>query len=119
MDCGGMLLDRYLLGSTKQIHSRCACAFSMCRGGLVWIVLDKRIADLKTRLAILESGETNLQESVEGLYRGETVFQESVEAVSNRVDALHESVDKLQRRVDYQSEWCQSLQERIGTPHRS
>lgn len=56
-----------------------ALALSLCTGGLVWIVFDRRIVDLKARLAILESGERGLQESVEGLYGGKTVFQESVE----------------------------------------
>ena len=94
-----------------------ALALSLCAGGLVWIVLDKRIADLKLRLAILESDETGLQESVEALYRGETVFHESVDALSARMDPLYESVDKLSRRVEYHSEWCQSLQEMIDAQH--
>ena len=89
-----MLLARYLLGSNR------------------------RIENLKTRLAILESGETGLQESVEALYRGETVFQESVDALSARMDSLHDSVDNLQRRVEYHSEWSQSLHEMIAAQDR-
>ena len=58
-----------------------ALALSLCAGGLVWILFDRRITDLKTRLAILENGETTLNASVDGLYRGETTFHESVEAV--------------------------------------
>ena len=103
-----------------------ALALALFAGGLVWIILDKRIENLKTRLAILESGETGLQESVEALYRGETVFQESAEVVGNRMDSLHdsvdglyESVDKLQRRVEYHSEWSQSLHEMIAAGHRN
>lgn len=53
-----------------------ALALSLCAGGVVWIVFDRRIADLKTRVAILERAET----------------------------ARHESVDKPQRRVDHHSE---------------
>ena len=100
-------------------------ALSLCAGGLVWILFDRRIENLKTRLAILESGETGLQESVEALYRGETVFQELVEALSSRIDTLHESVDalyetvdKLSRRVDYHSGRFESLQEMIAAEHR-
>ena len=118
------LIGIYWVAQSRSILD--ALALSLCAGGLVWIVLDKRIADLKTRLAVLESGETNLQESVEGLYRGETVFYESVDALSNRMDSLHgsvyalyETVDKLQRRVEYHSEWCQSLHEMIAAEHRS
>ena len=73
------LIGIYWVAQSRSILD--ALALSLCAGGLVWIVLDKRIADLKTRLAVLESGETGLQESVEGLYRGETVFQESVEGI--------------------------------------
>ena len=46
-----------------------AFALSLCAGGLVWIGFDKRIADIKTRLAILESGQTVLQESMDNLRR--------------------------------------------------
>ena len=70
------LIGIYWVAQSRSILD--ALALSLCAGGLVWIVLDKRIADHKTRLAILESGETGLQESVEALYRGETVFHESV-----------------------------------------
>ena len=101
-----------------------ALALSLCTGGLVWIVLNGRIAALKTRLVILERSEIQIHESVEALYRGETVFQESVEALGQRMDNLHDSVnelyelvDKLQLRVEYHSEWCQSLQERIAVQH--
>ena len=118
------LIGIYWVAQSRSILD--ALALSLCAGGLVWIVLDKRIADLKLRLAILESSETGLQESVEALYRGETVFQELVEALSSRMDAMHdsvdalyESVDKLSRRVDYHSEWCQSLQEMIAAEQRS
>ena len=55
-----------------------ALALSLCAGGFVWILFDRRIADLKTRLAIMENGENRIHESVEALYRGETIFQESV-----------------------------------------
>ena len=117
------LLGIYWIAQSRSVLD--ALALSLCVGGLVWILLDKRIADLKTRLAILESGETGLQESVEVLYRGETVFHESVEAQGKRIDSLHDSVDalyetvdKLSRRVEYHSEWRQSLHEMIGVEHR-
>ena len=117
------LIGIYWVAQSRSILD--ALALSLCAGGLVWILFDWRIENLKTRLAILESGETGLQESVEALYRGETVFQELVEALSSRMDAMHdsvdalyESVDKLSRRVDYHSEWCQSLHEMIGAQHR-
>ena len=79
-----------------------ALALSLCRR---WLGVDsfwiKRIENLKTRLAILESGETGLQESVEALYRGETVFHESVEASGHiECDTLHYSVDALYETVD-------------------
>ena len=103
-----------------------AFALSLCAGGLVWVLFDRRIENLKTQLAILESGERGLQESVEGLYRGETVFQESVgglgqqlDSLHESTDALHETVDKLHRRVEYHSEWCQSLQDMIGAQRRT
>ena len=57
-DFGRVLLARYLLDSAEQIRARCARAFPMCRGVGVDSSLIKRIANLKTRLAILESGET-------------------------------------------------------------
>ena len=115
MDCGGMLLDRYLLGSRKPFHSRCACAFSIRR----WIGLD--------HLGQADSGSQNsVSHSGERRDRGETIFQESVEALGSRMDAMHdsvdalyESVDKLSRRVNYHSEWSQSLHEMIATQHRS
>ena len=117
------LIGIFWIAATHSILD--ALALSLFAGGLVWILFDQRIENLKTRLAILESGETGLQESVEALYRGETVFQASVEAVGTRldtlhdsVDALYESVDKLQRRVEYHSEWRQSLQEMIAVQHR-
>lgn len=116
------LLGIYWIAQSRSVLD--ALALSLCAGGLVWILFDRRIENLKTRLAILERGETDLQESVEALYRGETVFQESVEAVGQRMDSLHESVDdlyesvdKLSMRVEYHSEWCQSLQEMIAVQH--
>ena len=118
------LLGIFWVAQSRSILD--ALALSLCAGGLVWIFLDRRIADMKNRLAILERGETGLQESVDALYRGETVFQESVEALGSKMDALHESVnalyesvDKLARRVNYHSEWCQTLQEMVGAEHRN
>lgn len=103
-----------------------AFALSLCIGGFVWMLFDRRIENLKTQVAILRRGETDIQESVEGLYRGEALSQESVEVLNQRIDTLHESVDslyetldKLQRRVEYHSEWCQSLQEMIGAQRRT
>ena len=103
-----------------------AVALSLCAGGVVWILFDQRITDLKTRLTIMKNGENRIHESVEALYRGETIFQESVaglgqqlESLHESIDALHERVDKMHRRVDYQSEWCQSLQDMTGVQHRN
>ena len=103
-----------------------AFALSLCAGGFVWVLFDRRIENLKTQVAILRRGKTDIQESVEGLYRGEAISQESVEALSQRIDTLHESVDalyetvdKLSRRVEYHSEWCQNLQEMIHPRHRA
>ncbi len=95
-----------------------AFALSLCAGGFVWIVFDRRIENLRMRVAILERGGSTFRESVEGLYRSETVIQESMGGLSSRIDSLHESVDtlhesvdKISRRVDCHSEWFQSLQE--------
>ncbi len=41
-----------------------ALALSPCAGGLVWVLFDRHIENLKTRAAILENGETVLQESI-------------------------------------------------------
>ena len=102
------LIGIYWVAQSRSILD--ALALSLCAGGLVWILFDQRIENLKTRLAILERGETNLQESVESLGN-------RMDAMHDSVDALYESVDKLSRRVDYHSEWCQSLQERIAVQH--
>ena len=73
MDLGDVLLAGYLLDRNVPFNSRHARAFPVCRG-LVWILFDWRITDLKTRVAILENGETALNESVKGLYRSEATF---------------------------------------------
>ena len=118
------LIGIFWIAATHSILD--ALALSLFAGGLVWILFDQRIENLKTRLAILKSGETGLHDSVEALYRGETVFYESVDALSNRMDSLHgsvyalyETVDNLHGRVEYHSEWCQSLHEMIDVEHRS
>ena len=118
------LLGIYWVAKDRSILD--ALVLALFAGGLVWVLLEKRIADLKTRVAILDRGESALQESVDVLYRGEATFHESVEAQGKRIDSLHESadalyerVDNLQRRVDHHSEWCQSLHETIGVEHRS
>ena len=62
------LLGIFWVAQSRSILD--ALALSLCAGGLVWIFLDRRIADLKNRLAILERGETGLQESVDGTIQG-------------------------------------------------
>ena len=94
-------------------NSRRARAFPVCRG-LVWILFDWRITEIKARVAILERDETDFYVSVDALDQRMAALDESVISLHQSVGGLHETVDKLQRRVDYQSEWCQSLQEVIG-----
>ena len=66
-----------------------AFALSLCAGGFVWIFFERRIENLKTRLAILEHGETALNESVEALGQRYNGPQYSGQELSKKFGLTH------------------------------